>query len=168
MRAISLHQPWATLVAIRAKQFETRSWGTDYRGPIAIHASRHFPNKLQRLCCLPPFGTSLHKHGIRWTDLPRGAIVAIATIAACQQIKSAGDAPSMRLPEFHFGDWRIGRYAWHLENVIPLRIPLTTPGHQRWWNVEGICRVCGCTEAAACEGGCFWAEPDLCSACVKF
>lgn len=28
------------------------------------------------------------------------------------------------------------------------------------------CRVCGCTEAFACEGGCHWAEADLCSACV--
>ncbi len=28
------------------------------------------------------------------------------------------------------------------------------------------CRVCGCTEDAACPGGCFWVEYDLCSACV--
>jgi hypothetical protein len=29
------------------------------------------------------------------------------------------------------------------------------------------CRVCGCTEDRACEGGCYWIEPDLCSACAK-
>jgi len=28
------------------------------------------------------------------------------------------------------------------------------------------CRVCGCTDDKACEGGCYWVEPDLCSACV--
>ncbi len=32
------------------------------------------------------------------------------------------------------------------------------------------CRVCGCTEADACEmadgGGWWWVEPDLCSACA--
>lgn len=28
------------------------------------------------------------------------------------------------------------------------------------------CRVCGCTEHNACEGGCWWVEHDLCSACV--
>ncbi|HEY2088541.1 MAG TPA: ParB/Srx family N-terminal domain-containing protein [Mycobacterium sp.] len=28
------------------------------------------------------------------------------------------------------------------------------------------CRSCGCTDAAACPGGCCWVEPDLCSACV--
>jgi hypothetical protein len=29
-----------------------------------------------------------------------------------------------------------------------------------------ICRSCGCSEQNACEGGCSWAEPDLCTACV--
>ena len=38
MKALSLRQPWATLVAIGAKQIETRSWSTAYRGTIAIHA----------------------------------------------------------------------------------------------------------------------------------
>lgn len=29
------------------------------------------------------------------------------------------------------------------------------------------CRVCGCTWDNACPGGCYWVEPDLCSACVE-
>lgn len=32
---------------------------------------------------------------------------------------------------------------------------------------EGICRECGCTGDRACPNGCFWVEPDLCSACVN-
>ena len=28
------------------------------------------------------------------------------------------------------------------------------------------CRLCGCTEARACPGGCYWFEPDLCSRCA--
>ena len=31
---------------------------------------------------------------------------------------------------------------------------------------ERVCRICGCTEDNACEGGCSWVEEDLCSACV--
>lgn len=31
---------------------------------------------------------------------------------------------------------------------------------------QQVCRVCGCTQFAACPGGCFWVEDDLCSACV--
>lgn len=29
------------------------------------------------------------------------------------------------------------------------------------------CRACGCTDMRACEGGCYWIEPDLCSACAE-
>ncbi len=29
------------------------------------------------------------------------------------------------------------------------------------------CRICGCTEDHACEGGCYWVGPDLCSACEE-
>ncbi len=43
MKAITLHQPWATLVAVGAKRIETRSWATSYRGPLAIHAARTTP-----------------------------------------------------------------------------------------------------------------------------
>lgn len=28
------------------------------------------------------------------------------------------------------------------------------------------CRLCGCTDMQACPGGCYWIEPDLCSACA--
>ena len=38
MKAVTLYQPYASLVAIGAKKFETRSWKTSYRGPLAIHA----------------------------------------------------------------------------------------------------------------------------------
>jgi hypothetical protein len=38
VKAITLHQPWASLVAVGAKTIETRSWSTRFRGPLAIHA----------------------------------------------------------------------------------------------------------------------------------
>ncbi len=37
-RALTLWQPWASLIAIGAKTIETRSWSTAYRGPLLIHA----------------------------------------------------------------------------------------------------------------------------------
>lgn len=40
MKALSLWQPWATLIAIGAKQYETRGWSTPYRGPLIIHAAK--------------------------------------------------------------------------------------------------------------------------------
>jgi len=34
---------------------------------------------------------------------------------------------------------------------------------------ENICRVCGCSDSAACVGGCRWVDVDnrLCSRCVR-
>lgn len=40
MKALTLHQPWASLIATGAKTLETRSWPTRYRGPLAIHAAK--------------------------------------------------------------------------------------------------------------------------------
>lgn len=41
VRALSLHQPWASLIAVGAKTIETRSWRTEHRGRLLIHAARH-------------------------------------------------------------------------------------------------------------------------------
>jgi hypothetical protein len=40
MKALSLLQPLALLVVIRAKKIETRLWSTPYRGPLLKHASK--------------------------------------------------------------------------------------------------------------------------------
>ncbi len=43
MKALTLWQPWATLVAMEVKKIETRCWTTKYRGELAIHAAKGFP-----------------------------------------------------------------------------------------------------------------------------
>ena len=43
MKALTLRQPWASLVALGVKTIETRSWSTEYRGPLAIHAGMKRP-----------------------------------------------------------------------------------------------------------------------------
>jgi hypothetical protein len=32
---------------------------------------------------------------------------------------------------------------------------------------EPSCRVCGCTDNEACEGGCWWVSEELCSECEE-
>jgi len=59
MKALTLTQPWATLIACGAKRIETRSWATDFRGRIAIHAAKGlspFGGKrgFQEQCAMPP------------------------------------------------------------------------------------------------------------------
>jgi hypothetical protein len=38
MKAITLKQPWADLIVYGGKNVENRTWGTDYRGPLALVA----------------------------------------------------------------------------------------------------------------------------------
>lgn len=47
-RAITLFQPFASAVVAGIKDFETRSWGTKYRGRLYIHSSARFDEKLVR------------------------------------------------------------------------------------------------------------------------
>ena len=45
MKALTLWQPWASLVALGHKRIETRCWSTKYRGDLAIHAAAKLPPK---------------------------------------------------------------------------------------------------------------------------
>ena len=47
MKMLTLHQPWASLIAVGVKTIETRSWSTPYRGPLAIHAGKARPPTTQ-------------------------------------------------------------------------------------------------------------------------
>src|ERR1051325_5993743 len=88
MKALTLTQPWATLIAIGAKRIETRSWSTDYHGQIAIHAAKGLgpvggKRGLADQCTMAAFADALRSGGYALgaetylTDkpLPLGAIV---------------------------------------------------------------------------------------------
>ena len=65
MKALSVTQPWATLIATGQKQIETRSWGTRYRGPLYIHAAKRFPayaSPLQAQVGFSGVGTQVPEH----------------------------------------------------------------------------------------------------------
>lgn len=84
MKALTIWQPWASLIACGAKKYETRPWATKYRGPIAIHAAKQLdPNVFQFLLCKQATMEQLIKHGItpqNIDELPRGAIIATAEL----------------------------------------------------------------------------------------
>jgi hypothetical protein len=47
IKVLTLWQPWATLIAEGVKTIETRSWRTNHRGPLAIHAARSTGSQLR-------------------------------------------------------------------------------------------------------------------------
>nr|WP_240927579.1 ASCH domain-containing protein [Paenibacillus thiaminolyticus] len=83
MKAITIIQPWATLIALGEKNFETRGWATKYRGPLAIHAGK----KVDREACeMEPIKSTLAEYGYTADELPTGAVVAIAELTECWSV----------------------------------------------------------------------------------
>lgn len=161
MKALTLTQPYATLVAFRDKLIETRSWATKYRGPLAIHAGAGLGpvgnrRGLVRLLRGSHFETALgpiYGYGVMSIDkMPRGAIVATCELVDCvpsETIMAAFGAygpedqsGGRRLwpltdQELAFGDYSPGRYAWLLADVKPLATPIPAKGALGLWDWEG-------------------------------
>lgn len=146
MKAITIHQPWATLIALGEKCFETRGWATKYRGPIAIHAAKHIDREV---CKNPKIASTLWEHGYHLPDdLPTGAVVAICSLTDCLKVEHAhikekgallsspGRLTTIKDNEFDFGWYDSGRYAWELTDV-KLIDPAPAVGRQGLWNWGG-------------------------------
>lgn len=142
MKALSLTQPWATLIALGAKRVETRSWSTAFRGTVAIHASKGFPKTDRERCQEPPFFTVLHPHGYGSVlPLPTGAVVAIARIIDVRPIDMGLRAvvlanlnKAFGAYEIDFGDYATGRFAWFLDDIRPLPFPVPAKGALGLWD----------------------------------
>jgi hypothetical protein len=147
MKAITLTQPWATLVAIGAKRIETRSWPTEFRGEFAIHAAKGFPDDARYIVGEEPFqsvlAAALNLPLVLATELPTASIIAVATLDDCwrfterteSQIRhrsGEGDLPPF---EADFGDYAAGRYGFYLPRARQLSKPVPARGMLSLWNM---------------------------------
>ena len=129
MKALTLTQPWATLVILGEKHYETRSWSTRYRGPLVIHASKTFPKWARELSLSPPFLGALTRvvH-----PLPLGAIIGCVTVLDCLPTEHVRAALSSQ--ELAFGDFSPGRWAWILGDPVPYDNPIHARGALAVWD----------------------------------
>lgn len=126
MKALTVHQPWATLIALGHKPYETRTWETYYRGPLLIHAGRQVDREYERM---------VREEG--WLHdcedpLPTGKIVAVANLASVITSVFA----KCDIKEALFGDFSPGRWAWRLEDVRPLAEAILCRGRQGLWTPD--------------------------------
>lgn len=152
--ALTLTQPWATLIAVGAKKIETRSWFSSHRAELAIHAAKSFPRDAQALCYREPFRSvletagSLQPHHVwpNWRELvlPLGAVVAVGRIETIGVIELQGQQFRLRcvgrnVPvdgvELELGDYSPGRYGWVFTQVRRLPEPIPCRGAQGLWTV---------------------------------
>jgi hypothetical protein len=129
MKALSLWQPWASAVSLGHKRFETRSWTTSYRGPLAIHAAKTFPREAKE------FAMTERALGRCPARLPFGCIVATVDLTDIVRTEDVawireGIMPPEMAIERLYGDYSPGRFAWTMDNVRALEKPIWYPGRQ--------------------------------------
>ncbi|KAI9129550.1 ASCH domain-containing protein [Acaryochloris sp. CCMEE 5410] len=129
MKIITLWQPWATFIALNFKQFETRSWGTGYRGKLAIHAAKRHIDPDGKYAASQVYELTNGKLALKRRDYPLGCIVAIADLVDCLQMDSSLISRQTEL-ELAVGNWQPGRFAWQLENIVALSVPIPYRGSQ--------------------------------------
>lgn len=135
MKAITLWQPWASLMVLGVKKIETRSWPTRYRGPLAIHAAKRI--------FIPDSDEFRYFMGLYIIDpkiLPLGAMLGICQQVDCIQVpdSSSKGVPGLTNTERAFGDYTPGRYAWITTGMKAFDSPIPCSGKQGLWNWEGV------------------------------
>ncbi len=143
MKALTIMQPWASLIAVGEKHMETRSWSTAYRGPIAIHASKRITADVRLVLTSDPFPETMERHGLTPSTIPLGAVVATATLVDC--VRTEDDSSLRRWIrhfetsedwEFEFGNFSSRRFAWVLDDVEVMTVPVPAKGSLGIWEWE--------------------------------
>lgn len=138
-RALTLSQPWATMVAHGVNRIETRSWALAYRGPIAIHAATAIPSEVQHLQRDPIYRDALARCGITtWTQLPLGMVVGTADVDDVLPIDLLYAAPDGL--EADLGNFEHGRWAFHLSHTRAIR-PQPARGFLGLWDWRPIAPI---------------------------
>lgn len=144
MKALTIHQPWASCIALGSKRIENRTWAPPkaMRGErIAIHASRKIDDgALLQLEHDQIVDVEVASHA----TLHRGCIVAVATIRGWVDARQPGRAvwtPASLESDLTDVEkatgraWWVGPIGWWLGDVVALKRPLDCRGHQSLWPV---------------------------------
>jgi len=128
--ALTLWQPWGSLIAVGQKCYETRSWQRSYRGLLAIHAAKRwtadeafmFSYFLKQFPDLPPLFPN---------QLPLGKVLCVCELVNIYPTEAVRNRLSER--EKAFGNYLDGRFAWELKLVHVFDEPIPAIGTQTMW-----------------------------------
>lgn len=122
-------EPFATLIKEKTKSVETRSWKTNYRGPLYIHASM---TKISKNDLEDKKLMSL----IENKNMNFGNIICKCDLVDCIYMTKEYviEMKDHNYQEYICGEYEEGRYAWVLDNITPLEIPIKAKGQLGIWN----------------------------------
>jgi hypothetical protein len=133
MPALTIHQPWASLIVDGVKVHETRSW----RAPRELIGQRMLVHagathvELGRV----PFALIqlVQRHWPnREEPLPYGALVGSVLVTGCRRTDTGVPATA---DDRTAGDWRPGRWAWVLAEPRAFKVARPIRGERGLWYV---------------------------------
>ena len=124
LKVLTLRQPWATLVAEGIKKYEFRSWKTNYRGKVLIHA-----------------GTGIDKEDMKKYEnmnlkFPSRRIIAIVEIEDCLELDEQLNKKIIAEKNVAYGNKIRTGYAWKLKNVKKINYGKEVNGQLGLWNID--------------------------------
>lgn len=137
MKALTIWQPWASLIGV--KLIETRSWRTNYRGPLLICSAVKNDATTARALARREIQVGLaHNLGDTLFPGPHGLLdfghaLAVVDLVDCLPVEELADSVIRR--ELPFGDFSDGRFGWMLANVRKIK-PFPVTGRQGLFSVD--------------------------------
>lgn len=125
MKVLTIKEPWASLIIEGYKEYEFRSWKTNYRGKILIHA-----------------GLNIEKNNlVKFKDydinIQKGKIIGEAMLTDCVKVTEDFQKELLKKDKIVYGQSdHASDYAWKLENVIKYEEPISVKGKLGLWNYE--------------------------------
>jgi hypothetical protein len=150
VKALTLHQPYASLMAIAAKRYETRSrrWDCLLGQDVAICSAKTFPAKYRTWAYHDPiFRATLsaahliptQQTGMVPENLPLGFVLCVVQIASVSDTEwFTGGTPvqfQLSAEERAFGDYSEGRFVYTTRNLRALKHPVSVRGYQGIFNL---------------------------------
>jgi hypothetical protein len=129
MKALTIKEPWASLIADGGKLIENRSWFTRYRGPLAIHAGCGWERRAGELMSAAlgaPVPQPIRHHHTA------GRVLAIVELVDCVPLDELAHRYPMHAAtnrQHLFGPW-----CWVLDQVQPVVTAQTVPGRLGLWD----------------------------------
>lgn len=146
MKALTVRQPWASLIADGTKVYETRSWPppkTLIGERIAIHAGKQCDHRAADGFGYAPYDMELGvlvctarivaAHYL-WGDQHHGVIQSSTRSLSRDADPDFGCQMYGAIPIDAYGDYAPGRWAWRLVDVDPLDPPVPARGRHGLWN----------------------------------
>jgi len=128
MKALSIRQPWAGLIAAGVKTIETRIWRTEYRGPLLICASRQ---QDKNFVLQNSFDwTKAQIDSVRKFSKITGKAIAVAELTDCRVMIDDSDDCKRALCDYY-----LNAYAWELSNIKLIK-PFEVKGQLSLFDVD--------------------------------